>query len=104
MIQVAFFTAYPGSPYHDRLFSKEKDKKEITRRFGNQDIKLSHYNIAGKPNQKELKKIQRDFYLNYYLSPSYLLTHIPQLFHIIINLKNYKEMIIDSMRFFKKKL
>ncbi len=94
VIQCAFFTPYPGSPFYEEV------KDDIGDKLGN----LSHYNSLrfnySEIEEAELFRLQRRFYLEYLLSPRQIwryLTHRAP--YAIVNNKELG-LISDSLRFF----
>lgn len=69
MIQVAFHTPYPGSVSFERFCHQVEDMECLTH-YELQAVNLSR--IA----RRQLERMQRDFYLRYYLSPRVLLNYL----------------------------
>lgn len=97
IIQVAFFTAYPGSKYYNKIPLKDKNK----------NIYLSHYNKLkynfSKVSTKELVNLQKEFYKKYFLSFNYLITIVPKItISYLFNFKYFYKLIINTLKFMKK--
>ena len=69
LIQVAFFTPYPGSSFYETL---DENKRNIGNIHHYNTLK---YNFSNVPD-KELLRFHKMFYLKYYLSPSYILRYL----------------------------
>lgn len=67
MIQVAFFTPYPGSEVFKNILQEHSIEETLS---------ISHYNSinfsSGPVDPEEIRKLQRQFYRSFYFSPSYL--------------------------------
>jgi anaerobic magnesium-protoporphyrin IX monomethyl ester cyclase len=88
MVQVAFFTPYPGSEMYKKLPLHPKD--EFNR--------FSHYNNIifnwSNLNTKTLMSFQKKFYICYYFSPVYLLTVFPKLIpYYMLNLQLFAPLL-----------
>jgi len=74
MIQVAFFTPYPGSPVHQKLTGEEQENT----------ARLSHYNALAvnlsQVEESELRAFQKKFYREYYLSVRYAWNYLRRRF------------------------
>ncbi len=94
VIQCAFFTPYPGSPFYEEV------KEEIESDLGN----LSHYNALrfnySKIPEDELMRLQRRFYLEYLLSPRQILRYMTHRAPYAIVNNNELGLISESLRFF----
>jgi len=62
MLQIAYFTPYPGSKYYSRLTREEKNKAN----FFHYDNPVSNFS---RINGKDLKNIMKKWYLLFYLNP-----------------------------------
>ena len=92
LIQVAFFTPYPGSPYFEKLNNTKKKQYDH----------FSHYNkpIFNFSKVKNLKKIQKSFYKRYYFSPSYLIKHLfKRIPFMLLNFKEEYKLISNTLMF-----
>ncbi len=98
MIQVAYYTPYPGSKAFKEL--GEKEKISFT--------KYSHYNELthnfSNVSTKELVKLQKSFYRRYFLTPKFFIKYagrrIP---YLLFNFKSESKLILESLRFLFKK-
>lgn len=93
MIQVSFFTAYPGSIAYGDL-----EEKDDYSRF------LHYDKIVGNQSEvsdKRLLELQKEFYKSFYFSPhfmkKYLKTRLP---YLISNPRTESGVILKSLRFF----
>lgn len=93
MIQVAFFTPYPGSQAFKTLKSKPRIDFE----------KFSHYNEISvnlsKISDNKLPNIQKKIYTNFYLNPMYVLKHLSYFGYLIKNMRNEIFLIKDTFNF-----
>lgn len=94
MIQVAFFTPYPGSPIYEKTL---KDKKTPMKDF-------SHYNKIthnySQVSDEKLEEIQKKFYLNCLLSFSFIVNYIKKkIISLPYNIKDEIDFIKNGMRF-----
>jgi radical SAM superfamily enzyme YgiQ (UPF0313 family) len=95
MIQVAFFTPYPGSSSFDSL--KNSDKLCFN--------KFSHYNkpefCLSNISKSRLLKLQKIFYFKWFLLPQVFFTYIkrklPQFF---FDFRNEFDFLIKTLKFF----
>lgn len=92
LIQVAFFTPYPGSP----IFEKFREKIPFS--------KFSHYdtlvhNFSNVPSEK-LRRAQIEFYRKFYIRPSYIARHWRNILHI--GTPNVMELGKKAVRFLFK--
>jgi len=94
MIQVAFFTPYPGSPSFDLL--KNSDKLCFN--------KFSHYNrpefCLSNLSKDRLLKLQKIFYLKWFLLPHVFFTYTKRkLLQLFFNFRNEFDFLIKTIRF-----
>jgi len=94
MIQVAFFTAYPGSKYYSKIPKNQQTQY------------ISHYNKLkynfSKISTKELTKIHKNFYKKYFFSPRYLALTMPKIiFAYILNYKYFIKLLTGTLKFLK---
>ena len=92
LIQVAFFTPYPGSPVF-----KEFRGKIPFRRFSHYDTLV--HNFSNVPFER-LRRAQKEFYWKYYARPSYILRHWKNLLRI--GVMNEMELVKKTARFLFK--
>ena len=94
VIQCAYFTPYPGSPFF------EDHGDEIEHSLGD----LSHYNSMrfnySEIDDEELRKLQRRFYLEYLLSPKQVLRYVTQRAPYAIFNNGELGLIGKSLKFF----
>lgn len=96
MIQIAFFTPYPGS------LAFEFFKSKLDKNFSN----FSHYNeismnMSEIPSN-EIKKVQKKIYKNFYLNPNYFFKHQKYLNYLMKNIQNEIFLIKDTLNFLFK--
>jgi len=89
LIQVAFFTPYPGSP----IFEKFR-KKFLFSRFSHYDTLI--HNFSNVPSGR-LMRAQKEFYWKYYARPSFILRHWKNLLRI--GVMNEMELVRKTTRF-----
>jgi anaerobic magnesium-protoporphyrin IX monomethyl ester cyclase len=70
LLQVCFFTAYPGSPAYDTY----KNKINISDLEGMYHYSPGHTNFS-KMDNTQLSRMQALFYRKFYLRPSYIIRH-----------------------------
>ena len=99
MIQVAFFTPYPGSPIHNQL--TQSSEKE------GQDKNLSHYNIVAvnlsAMDDETLHNFQNHFYRTYYFSFRFLLSYMRNRFFYAAFNNHELRLLWNTFRFLFKK-
>jgi radical SAM superfamily enzyme YgiQ (UPF0313 family) len=71
MVQMAFHTPYPGSATYEQYKDHVHDLSELSH------YETQHVNLSEVDNQT-LEKLQRRFYLRYYLSPPRLMRYLRQ--------------------------
>jgi len=81
MLQIAYFTPYPGSPAYSTFFKSNKPKF---------DGKFYHYNPEfvnlSELSDEELNQLQKKIYRMFYLRPGFILKHLRK--HFIFYLLN----------------
>jgi radical SAM superfamily enzyme YgiQ (UPF0313 family) len=94
MIQVAFFTPYPGSPYYEKINSNERPSFD----------KFSHYNAIAcnlsNVNSRELLKMQKRFYTRWLLDFRFLFNYLRIITPLLLlNFKDYFRFYWKSLNF-----
>lgn len=98
LLQVAYFTPYPGSEAYEKMSDQQKLKFDT----------LSHYNEIGYnfsniPTRK-LRKMQRRFYKRYFFSPLFLSKYLTKrLLFMIFNFKSEYNLLSSGIDFLFKK-
>lgn len=92
MVQVSFFTAFPGSAAYDDLDQKDDYSSFL------------HYNkIVGNKSEvsdKRLLELQKEFYRSFYFSPHFMKKYLKtRLLYLISNPRTELEVISKSLRF-----
>jgi radical SAM superfamily enzyme YgiQ (UPF0313 family) len=93
MIQISFFTPYPGS-----ISFKEMDMNDIS--------KIQIYSRHNRPfecselNEEELRDLQKNLYYKFYIDPVYICKFISKNFvSFLLNPNLYKEIILETFKF-----
>ncbi len=100
LIQVAFFTFYPGSDaYQNYLSDVDREAASTAHHYNGIEINLSRI------SSEELRKIQRDFYLSYILMPRvFMRLCIETIVNIFFNPKITFQLVFKGTQFLSKKL
>lgn len=69
MIQVAFFTPYPGSSFYETLNGKKTELNSV------HHYNMLKHNFSNIPD-RELRRIHKMFYLRYYFSPRFIARYL----------------------------
>jgi anaerobic magnesium-protoporphyrin IX monomethyl ester cyclase len=98
LIQVAFFTPYPGSEYYTKIPDEEQNKIDYYSHYNK--IK---YNFSAVESEK-LLILQKQFYKQYLFSLFFLLQKAPKLLpSYLLNMRYFAPILLDTVFLFFRK-
>jgi len=93
MIQVAFFTPYPGSEVFNNILQEHSVEETLS---------ISHYNSinfsSGPVDPEEIRTLQRKFYRGFYFSPAYLWRYFTKRFPYTISQGREIKLALRTLR------
>ena len=92
MVQVHFFTPYPGSKIFKTTMGNNMEN------LNTQDFPTNFSHLS----RQDLKRYQKYFYLNFYFTPQKIANYIPRFFNLF-NLKSELKLLEETLKYFISK-